>query len=216
MKILLVDDHPVIREGCVHVLEAAIPDIEVSHADSGEQACELIVYHIPGLVIMDISLPGISGLETCRRMLQRLPQLPILFFSAHTSLALVRQAMDQGARGYIGKTSEPRILVQAVQRLLAGHLYIEQALATELVCQNPSAHPDSLKLKGLSAREFEVFVMLARGLPATEIAKKLCISTKTVANYCTQVKHKLQTANQAGLVHLAMELGILNSTSCAS
>lgn len=124
--------------------------------------------------------------------------------------------MDQGARGYIGKTSEPRILVQAVQRLLAGHLYIEQALATELVCQNPSAHPDSLKLKGLSAREFEVFVMLARGLPATEIAKKLCISTKTVANYCTQVKHKLQTANQAGLVHLAMELGILNSTSCAS
>lgn len=213
MKILLVDAHPVVREGCRHLLEAAIPCVHVSHADSGEQACELMQHSIPGLVIMDISLPGISGLETCRRMLQRLPQLPILFFSAHDELALVRQAMDLGARGYIGKTSEPQIMVQAVQRLLAGHLYIEQSLATELACQGSGGNVSDFRLKGLSAREFEVFVMLARGLPPTTIAEKLCISRKTVANYCTQVKYKLQAANQAGLVHLAMELGILHTAS---
>lgn len=216
MKILLVDNHPIVREGCAHILEAAIPGAELTHASSGEQACEIIAQNIPGLVIMGISLPGISGLETCRRMLQRLPQLPILIFSTHTSLALVRQAMDQGVRGYIGKTSEPQILVQAVQRLLAGHLYIEQALATELACQSTNTNPGNSGLKGLSAREFEVFVMLARGLSVAKIATKLCISAKTVANYCTQVKYKLQAANQAELVHLAMEMGILHTNNHAS
>ncbi len=192
-----------------------MPGVHISQAGSGEQACELLQHSIPGLVIMDISLPGISGLETCRRLLQRLPQLPVLFFSAHTELALVRQAMAQGARGYVGKASEPHVMVQAVQRLLAGHPYIEQSLATELACQG-SGSAEDLRLKGLSAREFEVFVMLARGVPGTHIAEKLCISSKTVANYCTQVKHKLQAANQAELVHLAMELGILHTASRVS
>ena len=215
MKILLVDAHPVVREGYSVLLQAGIPGVTILQAATGEQALEHSGQDIPTLVIMDISLPGISGLETCRRLLQRLPQLPVLFFSAHTELTLVRQALNQGARGYIGKASEPRILLQAVQRLLAGHLYIEQALATELACQG-STRADNSKLKGLSAREFEVFVMLARGIPSAHIAEKLCISGKTVANYCTQVKHKLQAANQAELVHLAMELGILHTAGRVS
>lgn len=210
MRILLVDSHPVVREGWSHILPPVIPNVTLIHADSGEQACDVLTHSLPGLVIMDISLPGISGLETCRRMLQRLPQLPVLFFSAHSELALVRQAISLGARGYIGKHCEPAIMVQAVQRLLSGHLYIEQGLATELACQ-PTDDSGNLKLKSLSARELEVFVMLARGLPSGTIAHKLCISAKTVANYCTQIKHKLQTNNQAELVHLALDLGLLRS-----
>ncbi|NLD15827.1 MAG: response regulator transcription factor [Gammaproteobacteria bacterium] len=215
MKILLVDAHPVVREGFSGLLQSAIPEVVILQAATGEQALERTSLDIPALVVTDISLPGISGLETCRRLLQRLPQLPVLFFSAHTELALVRQAMAQGARGYVGKASEPQVLLQAVQRLLAGHPYIEQSLATELACQG-SGSAEDLRLKGLSARELEVFVMLARGVPGTHIAEKLCISSKTVANYCTQVKHKLQAANQAELVHLAMELGILHTANRVS
>lgn len=213
MRFLLVDNHPVVRAGCCSILQAALPALELMQASTGEQALEQLTQNVPHLVIMDISLPGISGLETCRRMLQRLPQLPVLYLTAHTELALVRQAMDLGARGYLDKNCEPAILVQAVQRLLSGRLYIEQSLATELACQGPGGSTDTPGLQGLSAREFEVFVMLARGLPAATIAEKLCISGKTVANYCTQVKHKLQASNQAELVHLAIELGVLRTAA---
>ena len=90
MKILLVDAHPVVREGFSGLLQSAIPEVVILQAATGEQALERTSLDIPALVVTDISLPGISGLETCRRLLQRLPQLPVLFFSAHTELALVR------------------------------------------------------------------------------------------------------------------------------
>ncbi|MGQ7819131.1 response regulator transcription factor [Metapseudomonas furukawaii] len=205
MRILLVDDHAVVRQGYAALLCALLPEVRVSEAGSGEEALQKVQDEIPSLVIVDVGLPGISGLEVTRRLRQKLPQLRVLFFSMHDELPLVRQALEAGASGYITKSSSPEVLLEAVRRILAGHPYIEQPLATQLACQ-PAEDP---RLKGITQREFEIFVMLARGLPAREIAERLCISGKTVSNYLTLLKSKLQVESQAELVHLAIDTGVL-------
>ncbi|QLF94713.1 response regulator transcription factor [Pseudomonas sp. ABC1] len=209
MKILLVDDHAMVRQGCASLLRVLLPEAQVSEARDGEEALLKIQADIPSLVIMDIGLPGISGLETTRRMLVRLPQLPVLFFSMHDELSLVRQAMQAGACGYVTKKASPDVLVEAVRRILAGYPYIEQPLATELACQPQSDASENPRLRGMTQREFEIFVMLAKGMPAKRIAEQLCISGKTVSNYLTMLKSKLQVSSHAELVHLAIDTGVL-------
>ncbi len=121
MNIVLVDDHAVVRQGYASLLRAVLPLVQVREAASGEEALARVQEQVPNLVIMDFGLPGISGLETTRRLRQRLPQLRVLFFSMHDELPLVRQALDAGASGYLTKNSAPEVLIEAVQRVLAGH-----------------------------------------------------------------------------------------------
>lgn len=208
MKILLVDDHSVVRQGYASLLRALLPEVQVSEAASGEQALQAVQESIPHLVVMDFALPGISGLETTRRLRQRLPQLRVLFFSMHDELPLVRQALEAGASGYLTKNASPEVLVEAVRRILAGHAYIEQPLATQLAC-HPSREAGDPRLSGMTQRELEIFTMLARGMPVRRIAEHLCISGKTVSNHLTMVKNKLQIGSQAELVHLAIDTGVL-------
>ncbi|MVW75438.1 response regulator transcription factor [Pseudomonas xionganensis] len=208
MKVLLVDDHAVVRQGYASLLRALLPEVQLREACDGEQALQRVQEEIPNLVIMDIGLPGISGLETTRRLRQRLPQLRILFFSMHDELPLVRQALEAGAIGYLTKSSSPDVLVEAVRRTASGHAYIEQSLATQLACNPGSGGPDP-RLRELTQREFEIFVMFARGLPPRQIAEKLCISSKTLSNYQTLIKNKLQISSQAELVHLAIDSGVV-------
>ncbi len=158
---------------------------------------------------MDIGLPGISGLETCRRLLQRLPQLPILFFSMHDELSLVRQALDAGAAGYISKIVAPEVLIEAARRTLSGQMYIEQAIATKLACHKSFPGAIDPRLQSMTPREMEVFVMLSRGFATQQIAEKLSISSKTVSNYMTLLKQKLQVTSHVELVHLAIDTGVL-------
>jgi DNA-binding NarL/FixJ family response regulator len=209
MRILLVDDHAVVRQGYASLLAALLPELELDEAGSGEEALQQVQARIPGLVVMDIGLPGISGLETCRRLRQRLPQLPVLFFSMHEELPLVRQALDAGAAGYLSKRCAPDVLVEAVRRVLAGYPYIEQGLATQLACQRHPQPAGDPRLAGMTPREMEIFLMLARGLPSRQIAERLCISGKTVANHVTLLKNKLGVASLAELVHLAIDTGVL-------
>jgi DNA-binding NarL/FixJ family response regulator len=201
MDILLVDDHPMMRLGLSVALGAELP---VREAASGEEALQRVQEQVPGLVLMDFDLPGISGLETTRRLRQRLPQLRVLFFSEHTELGLVRQALDAGACGFLSKAVPAATLLEAVRRVLAGHAYIEQALATQLATQ-----PQHARLSGLTQRETEIFLMLAKGTSMRMIAEHLCLSGKTVSNYLTVLKSKLQVSSHAELVHLAIETGLL-------
>lgn len=209
MKILLVDDHAVVRQGYASLLQAYFPDVQIEHASSGEEAVQLVPAFMPRLVVMDIGLPGISGLETCRRLCQRLPQLPVLFFSMHDELMLVRQALDAGAAGYISKNVAPEVLIEAARRVLSGHMYIEQSIATQMACHKSSVGAIDPRLQSMTPREMEVFVMLARGLPTRQIAENLCISSKTVSNYMTLLKQKLQVKSHVELVHLAIDTGVL-------
>ena len=204
MNILLVDDHAVVRQGYASLLRALLPAMEVREAATGEDALIRVQEAVPNLVIMDFGLPGISGLETTRRLRQRLPHLRVLFFSMHDELPLVRQALDAGASGYLTKTSAPEVLIEAVRRILDGHAYIEQALATELAYS-----PSDQRLQGMTPRELEIFLMLARGTPTRAIADQLNISSKTVSNHLTLLKSKLQVSSHAELVHLGIDLGVV-------
>lgn len=210
MKILLVDDHAVVRQGYASLLTALLPEVVVTEAASGELALQRVQEEIPNLVVLDLGLPGISGLETCRRLRQRLPLLPVLIFSMHDELALVRQALDAGASGYLTKRCAPDVLVEAVRKVLAGQAFIEQPLATELARQRPSATaPMRGRLAEMTPREMEIFIMLARGIANREIAERLCISSKTVSNHVALLKSKLAVSSQAELVHLAIDQGLL-------
>lgn len=217
MRILLVDDHPVVRLGCAGLLRAALPEVEIVEAASGEDALALVQNSIPHLVLMDVGLPGISGLETTRRLRQRLPQLRVLFFSQHVELSLVRQALDAGGCGYVTKAAPAEVLVDAVRRVLSGYPYIEQTLATRMACQRPGEGAgEDPRLSGMTPREMEVFMMLARGIAVRQIAEQLCISGKTVSNHMTLLKNKLGVDSLAGLVHLALETGILRAGEVVS
>ncbi|HDS0921206.1 TPA: response regulator transcription factor [Pseudomonas putida] len=208
MNIVLVDDHAVVRQGYASLLRTVLPAMQVREAASGEEALARVQEQVPNLVIMDFGLPGISGLETTRRLRQRLPQLRVLFFSMHDELPLVRQALEAGASGYLTKNSAPEVLIEAVQRVLAGHAYIEQPLATQLACMSQQSTSDP-RLQRMTQRELEIFTMLAKGTPMRVIAEQLCISSKTVSNHLTLLKSKLQVSSHAELVHLGINLGVV-------
>lgn len=207
MNILIVDDHAVVRQGYASLLATLLEDVTVHEAASGEEALQRVARDCPDLLILDVGLPGISGLETARRLLARQPQLRVLFFSMHDELPVVRKALEAGASGYLTKSAPPQVLLEAVRKVLAGQTYIEHGLATALACAGQEGQDP--RLRGMTQRELEIFVMLARGVGLRQIAEKLCISAKTVSNYQTLLKNKLQVASQGELVHLAIDTGLL-------
>ncbi len=207
MKILLCDDHAVVRQGYASLLSAMLDECEIIEADNGWDAVSLWQQQAADVAVLDINLPDISGIEVARRILQRAPDARILFFSMYDELPMVKQALDAGALGYITKSSSPEVLLDAVRKVLSGQPYVEHDLATRLALQrNTGMDP---RLSGMTQREFEIFVMLARGLTPKVIADQLCISVKTVSNHSALLKNKLQVSSTAELVHLAIECGVL-------
>ena len=207
IRVLLVDDHAVVRAG-YRVLLQSSADIEIAgEAESGEQACRLFAELQPDVVIMDLSLPGIGGLEAIRRIVSRDPGARILVFSMHEDTVFVEQALQAGARGYITKSSAPEILVESVKRIAAGNIHLDADIAQRLAFQKTRGK--STPFVDLSTREFEIFCLLAEGLNVTEIAKRLSLSYKTVANYSTQIKAKLQVGSVAELARLAIRHGVV-------
>jgi len=209
VRVLLVDDHAVVRAGYRMLLNVA-PEIEVvAEADSGELACRLFTEHAPDVVVMDLTLPGIGGLEAIRRIVQRSPRAKVLVFSMHEDTLFVEQALAAGACGYVTKSSPPHVLVAAVKEVAAGGRPlagdIEQRLAFARVRGGDSP------LKELSTREFAIFCLLAEGLASAEIAKRLSLSHKTVANYGTQLKSKLKVGTVAELARLAIRHGVIDA-----
>ena len=207
MNILVVDDHAIVRQGCVTLLQEVLKDALITEACEGEQAIQLAAEQVFDLVILDTRMPGISGLETARRLLQRRPSTRVLFFSMYEENGVVRQAMELGASGYVCKRSAPAVLIEAVKAVLAGRLFVEHDLSMQLAFGRPN-RPDS-QADELTAREFEVFTQLASGQSADEVALRLHLSKKTVANYATAIKSKLALRSDAELVHKAIEMGVI-------
>lgn len=208
IRILLVDDHAVVRAGYRMLLKNS-EDIEViAEADSGERACKAFADLKPDVVVMDLSMPGIGGLEAIRRIIARDANAKILVFSMHEDTVFVEQALQAGAQGYLTKSSAPEILVEAIKELAAGKSHIDSEIVQRLAVQK-SRGKDS-PFSGLSTREFEIFCLLAEGLNTSEIAKRLSLSYKTVANYSTQIKSKLNVSTIAELARLAIRHNIVN------
>jgi len=209
IKVLLVDDHAVVRAGFKLLLTAATPNIEIiAEADRGELAIQLYQSHQPDIIVMDLSMPGIGGLETIKRILQRHENANILVFSVHNEQVYVHRALNAGAKGYITKNSAPNILPEAIASILQGKQYIEQGLIRENSEQSTTLNHLEI-INSFSVREFDIFKLLAKGLTAHKIADELCLGYKTVANYITQIKKKLRVSSIAELAHIAVIQGIL-------
>ena len=207
MRILLVDDHAVVRAGFKTLLENQGDMLVVAEAENGESACRQFIEQQPDVVIMDLSLPGIGGIEAIRRIAARQGDARILVFSMHEDTVFVEQALQAGARGYIGKSSAPVVLVEAVRQIAHGGIYIDPDIAQRLAFQKTKG-TDS-PFKALSTREFEIFCLLAEGLSVNTIANRLALSYKTVANYSTQIKNKLDIDTTAELARLAIRHGVV-------
>ena len=208
IKVLLVDDHAVVRAGFKLLLATSL-DIEVvAEADRGEQAIQLFQQYQPDIIVLDLSMPGIGGLETIKRIVRRDENINILVFSVHDEQVYVNRALNAGAKGYITKNSAPEILPEAIKAIQSGKEYVEQGLLEST--PNQSLDCDYQKIiHTFSTREFDVFRLLARGLNAHQIASELCLGYKTVANYATQIKKKLRVSSIAELAHIAVILGIM-------
>ena len=209
IKVLLVDDHAVVRAGYRMLLQSS-DNIEIlAEASSGEQACRYYREMTPDVVVMDLTLPGMGGLEAIRRIVARDANANILVFSMHEETVFVDQALNAGANGYITKSSAPEILIDAIKELAAGRRYLDadiaQRLAFEKVRGNDAPFSD------LSTREFEIFCLLAEGHNTSEIAKRLSLSYKTVANYSTQIKNKLEVNTVADITRLAIRHNIVQA-----
>ncbi len=208
IAVLLVDDHSVVRAGYRLLLSQSRLIGDILEADSGESACRMYTEESPDTVVMDLSMPGIGGLNAIRRISSRDPAARILVFSIHEEPIYVTKALEAGAKGYITKRSAPDILVEAVIAVARGESYIEGALRRSKQPVEPVRSPAVL-VESLTGREFDVFLGMARGLTTREIADQLCLSFKTVANYCTAIKGKLAVNTGAEIARIAYDLDLL-------
>jgi len=204
MKVLLVDDHAIVRSG-VRALLTSAADIQVIEAADGRDALSRLRLERPDLVLLDLNLPGIGGLELLRRMLLEHPGARILVLSMHAEPLYVARAIALGARGYLSKHASADELLTAVRRTADGGRYIENAIAQELALRNTSSRHDP---QNLTERELEIMRLLAEGMGLAEIADALGIGYKTVANASSHIKAKLGVTRTSDLVRLAMRLGI--------
>ncbi|WAR46469.1 response regulator transcription factor [Methylomonas rapida] len=207
ITIILVDDHAVVRAGFKMLLASSDKIAVIGEAERGEQAIQLYQELKPDIVVMDLSMPGIGGLETIRRIVQRDNEASILVFSVHHEQVYINRALNAGAKGYITKNSAPEILAEAIITILQGETYVEKGLLKEGGDSHKPGDYQSL-IASFSPREFDIFNLLAQGLTVHKIADQLCLGNKTVANYATQIKKKLQVDTTAELAHIAVNLGV--------
>jgi two-component system, NarL family, invasion response regulator UvrY len=206
ISILLVDDHPIVRQGYRRVLENQHDFQVVAEADDAASAYAAFKAHSPDVVVMDISMPGASGLEAIRNIRARDGRARILVFSMHSEAPLVKAAFNAGAGGYVTKSSEPAALVKAIRSVARGERAMSDDVAQILALE--SLAPSGSALDQLAEREIEVLRQLAAGATQDEIAQNLNLSLKTVQNYHYMIKAKTGLKTDAQLVRLAAECGL--------
>jgi two-component system invasion response regulator UvrY len=208
IRILLADDHAIVRSGLRRLIEQRQGMAVVAEAESGEQAYQQFSECLPDVAVMDLSMPGMGGMEAVRRILVRHPHARIVVYSMHENASFATQALRAGARGYLAKTGAPDELLTALQEVARGKTYLGTGIAQKIAMQSLDGGSDPIGQ--LSAREFDVFRMIAEGMSTDEIAAKLKISQKTVANYLTIIKQKLGVSTSIEMLRLAMRYGVID------
>jgi DNA-binding NarL/FixJ family response regulator len=208
IRLLLVDDHPVVRAGYQRLLEQAGDWVVVAQAGNSDEGCALFAQHAPDLTITDLAMPGSGGLELIRRLRERAAHARVLVFSMHDSEMLVRRAFELGASGFVTKSAAPECLLEAVRAVIGGQRYLSPGLPQRwLDDDGAAANP----FEALTHREFEVFRLLARGATLAECSRSLHLSSKTVSNHQSAIKEKLGIATSAAMVHLALRHGVITA-----
>jgi two-component system invasion response regulator UvrY len=208
IEILLVDDHAVVRTGFRLLLQSQ-PDINVvAEAQSGEAACQMYAELTPDVVVMDLGMPGMGGLEALRRIRAHNPAARVLALSAHDDPMHARRALREGALGFLSKRSAPEALIEAIASVAAGRRYIDPNLAQKLALAEIEGAARS-PIEQLSEREFEVFIRLAGGATVQKIADDLKLSASTIGTHLYNIKQKLGVVNQSELTLLAIRHGLI-------
>lgn len=211
IKVLLVDDHNLVRLALKNILTPTIDIKVVGEAESGESAISLVRELKPDIVMMDVQMPGIGGLETTHRLLQANPKLKIIVLTAHEEDPFPYSFVHAGAAGYLTKNTGADELLLAIRNVYAGHPYITASIAQQLALKQISYAAES-PFATLSKRELQVMWMIANGNKVKDIAQKLCLSVKTISTYRLRLFQKLQIKNDVELTRLAMRYGMIDDT----
>ena len=203
IRVLIADDHKIVRDGLKGIL-AATADIEVAaEAAGGDEALALVRANDYDVALVDMSMPGLSGIDLVKRLRAEKPKLKLLVLSMHGEHQYAARALKAGASGYLTKDSASEQLLGAIRKVAAGGVHISEAAAASIVSQQKASH------EALSDREFEVMRLLVEGLGPTEIGERLHLSVKTVSTHKTRILDKLGLGNTAELVRYAMEHKLL-------
>ena len=202
--ILLIDDHAIVRSG-IRKLLAGLPEIDLKEVATGEAALLELRGAQFDLVILDLNLPGLGGLELLRRILAAHPGVKVLVFSLHTEAVYAARAMEAGARGYISKNAAPEELLEAIESVLAGSTAIERDIAQELGTRGAE---EEAYLRPLTQRDMEILRLLADGKSLAQIADALGVAYKTVANTLSRIKDKLGVSHTADLIRITIGQGL--------
>jgi len=208
ISIMLVDDHAVVRMGFKLLLEGAQDISVVAEAESGEEAVRTFQAHNPDVLVMDISMPGIGGLEAIDRILAKVADQKILVLSGHEDVMHARRVLKAGAVGYLTKRSAADALIDAVKTVYRGKTYLEPQIAQELAVEQVSGNKDPVD--SLSEKEFKVFISLAKGQSVQDIAEVMCLSPRTIGTHLYNIKQKLGASNSAELAIIAMRSGLID------
>ncbi|ULO23625.1 response regulator transcription factor [Methylocystis sp. SB2] len=202
MRVLIVDDHPIIVSGCAAML-AGEGDIDVVDARDAETGLAAFVAQKPDITVVDIGLPGVSGFELTRRILEADPQARVVVFSMNDDPIFAARAIQMGAKGYVTKNDDPYLLLTAVREVASGGVFLMPKIANRLAFEKSGAAASPLS--ALTARELEILRMLGRGLGMAEIADATQVSYKTIANSCSIMKRKLGARTPMELMRIALE-----------
>ena len=208
INVMLVDDHAVVRMGFRMLLETAADIKVIAEAENGEQAVKLYMEHQPDVVVMDITMPGIGGLEAIERIMAKDSAARILVLSAHEDSVHPKRVLNAGAMGYLTKRSAAEELIKAIRTVAGGKMYLEANIAQQMAIQQLSGQQNPVDV--LSDREFEVFMALAKGKTTNDIADTLCLSPRTVGTHLYNIKQKLNASNSAEIALIAMRSGLID------
>lgn len=209
LRIMLVDDHAVVRMGFRLLLDTTDDLRVVAECTCGEDTLKCVAEVDPDVIVLDLSMDGMGGLETLSRLIKKWPATRVLVLSAHEDTSYPRRALAAGALGYLTKRSAADALIDAIRLVAARKLFLEPELAQQIAMAQISQPGNPLE--ALSAREFEVFVMLARGKSVAKIAEALFLSPRTVGTHLYNIKQKLGASNGAELTLIALRNGLIES-----
>jgi len=212
IDVLLIDDHALVRTGIRRLLEDSGQIRIAGEADCGEDGVTLAQQLNPDVILMDVSMPGIGGVEACRRILQRDPGQKIIVLTIHNEQTFPKRMLEIGARGYLTKECGVDEMLLAIKQVYSGKAYIEPSIAQQLALSLLPGNQHN-PIDRLSRREFQVMLMISHGLTNAAISEKLCLSPKTVSTYRLRLLEKLGAQNEVDLIKIAVEQGMVEFNS---
>ena len=209
VKLLLVDDHDLVRTGIRRILDDVEGFNVIGEAQTGEEAIKICRKSPPDIVLMDMSMPGIGGLEATKQVLRICPDIKVIALSVHKENPFPAKVMQMGAFGYLTKEADPQEMIRAIQKVSVGQKYIAPEIAQQIALAQLDSKEDD-PLKQLSERELQIMLMLTKGVKVPDIASQLNISTKTVNTHRYRMFEKLNVESDVELTHLALRHNLIN------